>query len=257
LPKKQEKPVLSPNGVYKVLKRLNLETEGKRQRFSKFYQSQKPVANQFTPEDRLYLIEKVIKQGLSVKEACRQMGVSRFTYYKWYKRYIKASPGQEADSLKNKKRAIDRYWRQATPEQEKAVINIVVKNPQLGKYNILKQLPRIAGKPILGNHGIYNVLKRNSLNTYDMRLAYAKSHQPVIKPLISTAWVDRLKQVFQKFIPTIAPANKYFRNLFPLLLQQGRPCPLNHLLILAIKLNNLPKQFFYPPLLPLSSPQPF
>jgi len=49
----------------------------------------------------------------------------------------------------------------------------------------LASVPRINGKPIVGHHGIQNVLKRNKLSTYEARLAYSQAQVTLMTRAIS------------------------------------------------------------------------
>lgn len=202
LPKdSQGQPILGVHGVYNILKRLSLSTPEKRKLQSQLVQAQRPRV--LAPEERLAMIERVIRGGATIAQVCRELQVSRFTFYKWLKRYQKASSSQRLLALTDKERRVERWWHQATPEQEELVLKVVVENPTLSKYKIAERLTKIAGRPVLGPHGVYNVLRRRNLTLPEARLAYAQSTTPIIKPV---AWLDHVRLVWEEFIPSLAPA---------------------------------------------------
>ncbi|MDP3954802.1 MAG: glycosyltransferase, partial [bacterium] len=166
------------------------------------------MAESLSISTREELLKLVLRQKIPVAQACREFGVSRYTFYKWLKRY-KAGEG-----LKDRLRKVKKFWRQATSEQEKLVLKIVVESPTLSKYKIAERLRQITGQPILGSHGVYNVLRRWNLTLPEARLAYAKKMAAAIQPV---TWINRMKLVWETFVPTIAPAPPPLRFLKPFL----------------------------------------
>ncbi|MDP3998557.1 MAG: helix-turn-helix domain-containing protein, partial [bacterium] len=195
-------PILGIHGVYNILRRLTLSTPEKRA-CQKQLLAQKR-SRVLTPQERLAMINRVLKGGLTVTQACRELSISRMTFYKWIKRYQKtALPDEQLTFLKNKERQVKRWWRQATSGQEELVLKVVIESPNLSKYKIAEKLGKIAGYSFLGAHGVYNVLRRRNLTLPEARLAYSQTMAPIAKPV---PWVDRLHLVWEKFIPALAPA---------------------------------------------------
>src|SRR5512135_597993 len=77
----------------------------------------------FPQELRLKLIERVTKDGINVSQACKEFGVSRFTFYKWYKRYLQG--GSTSESLADKKRGFPQVNKE---EIRRKIIERVVKD---------------------------------------------------------------------------------------------------------------------------------
>ena len=140
-----------------------------------------------SPKQRLLMIEKV-KNGESVQEVCEQFGVSRTIFYKYLKRYEDAPPGQKLEALWDKKPKVERYFNQAPEEYERAVLSAVIAHPELSSHKIVWVLPQIGNRPILSNHGVYNILKRYDLTSYEKRLLYAaeKARAPLVGGLIQS-----------------------------------------------------------------------
>ncbi|GAI27970.1 unnamed protein product, partial [marine sediment metagenome] len=131
---------------------------------------------------RLEMIERVVKYGEPVTKVCQDYQISRPNFYKWLKRYQKASVDKKLEAMVDKKPEVERYYRQTPEKYEEAVLSVVAQYPQLGIERIVQVLPRIAHKPIVGYHGVQNILRRHDLNTYEKRLAYAQSQiTPVIR----------------------------------------------------------------------------
>ena len=147
-------------------------------------------------EEKEKLIKRVIEDGISVAQACRSFNVSRPTFYKWYKKYEKGNG--KLSSLRRK-----RAGKKQTPfDQEKLIIDFVVKHPDYSKYQLAEELKKLLGKKAIGLGGVYNVLKRYSLNTYEKRLVYAQDHQLSVITWLSSA-LDWFKPVFGR-IPVIS-----------------------------------------------------
>ncbi|MBU3957302.1 glycosyltransferase family 2 protein, partial [Patescibacteria group bacterium] len=97
--------------------------------------------------------------------------------------------------MREKKPKVRRYPRQTPELYEKAVLDIVAHYPQLGVERIAQVLPKIAGKPIVGYHGVQKILERYSLNTYEQRVAYARAQ---ITPVIRL--ISALEEIGTRFI---------------------------------------------------------
>ena len=146
-----------------------------------------------TAQQRLLLIKSVQRGSKTVSEVCRETGISRKTYYKWLKRY---------PNLEDKAWKILTHPKKYSKDLESRILTLVEKSPQLSSHKLAVQLE-------LGNHGVQNFLDRKGLNLYDKRLAYAqsKAQVPVSLPKPVFAWLfDRVRSVWQEFVPNVAPA---------------------------------------------------
>ncbi len=131
------------------------------------------MKQKLTPKQRLEMIKEVVENGHSVTSICKKYGISRVAFYNWKKRYeaerSKRKKVSERD-LQDKKTKPRKYYRQATKKQEKEVVNIALKNPSFSIKKITEHLSEDSeDKPILGTHGVYNVLCRSNLNTKKKR----------------------------------------------------------------------------------------
>lgn len=216
MPKIDGKPIVGNHGVQNVLLRLGLNTFGNRKKFAKKVKNlsiedalrvakdkreieKKPrpayVHKELTPQKRLEMIERVVKYGDKVSKVCIDFHISRPAFYKWLKRYQTAPEDRKLEALQDKVAKVKQYYQQTPEKYEQAVLSIVGQYPQLGVKKIVQALPQIAGKPIVGHHGVQNILRRHSLNTYEKRLAYARVQvTPVIRLIYN------LEQLGTRFI---------------------------------------------------------
>jgi len=201
------KPLVGNHGVQNVLQRLGLNTFEKREVFANEVRglsaeealevlrgeakvegkALKPVLlpKELNPQQRLDMIERVVKFNEPVVKVCKDYQISRPTLYKWLKRYQKAAEEERVGVLVDKKPEVERYYRQTPEKYEEAILSVVAQYPDFGVARIVQALPQIAGESIVGHHGVQNVLQRHDLNTYEQRLAYAQTKITPITKFIS------------------------------------------------------------------------
>lgn len=122
-----------------------------------------------TASDRRLLIEAVSSHGFRVTEVCRRFNVSRATYYKWKKRTDSGLVVENYNQLKRKSA------KSCTEGQIKAVLSIAYCYPKYSIRRISNLLKEAGSEWQLSSHGVYNVLKRYSLTTYQARLQWPKT----------------------------------------------------------------------------------
>src|SRR3989344_7466081 len=159
----------------------------------------KPALN---ASQRLALFARVERDGISVENACREFGISRFTYYKWKKRWDKGK--RIFSSLQDKKPLYDRSDIRVKPKDVNSILSLVVEYPNLSKYELANKFTERIG-PSVGVHGIYNVLRRHGLNTQEARVAYAEG---LYEPSAQTQFGIGQKITYLW--------NRLLRNLIPL-----------------------------------------
>lgn len=205
---KKRKISLSTRTIWKILKEMNLETRTKREEHSYYFRTPKqskdktlPGHLRLSPEARKRMIERVINLNEKVSDVAREMGTTRKTFAKWKKRYLEAQKkGQNILlCLGDQHPLASRHPRGASQKVVEAVINIIVENPELSSHKIAEKLQTI------GNHGVQRVLARLNLNKYEFRLAYAQAQKAQVKPVFAS-FFDRIKLVWERFIPSLAPA---------------------------------------------------
>ena len=126
-----------------------------------------------TPKQRLKILEKVFKEGNTVVSVCRDFGISRFTFYKWAKKYnLNLSRNKNLDNLRDKKRVVKKYPSRISGKVEEEIKRIAAEAPTLSKYKIADEAKLKLGDKAPGIHGVYNVLKRAGIETSDKRLKW-------------------------------------------------------------------------------------
>lgn len=152
------------------------------------------VINRLSPNMRLKMIDEVVLQFQNISDVSKKYGVSRNTLYKWLKRYNKEENKEKDGIFLDKKPQIERYWRQTPEKYEEAVLSLVSKHPEYGVRKIVSNLPKIGNLPILGHHGVQNVLRRNNLSLYEQRLGYS---QKQFTPVVSS--ITNILEIVSKF----------------------------------------------------------
>ncbi|MCK5146084.1 SpoIIE family protein phosphatase [bacterium] len=118
---------------------------------------------------RIRLLNRVNEDGLSVKAACLEAGVSTSTYYKYKKRY---EIGGE-DGLKEKVGRSEIEEKHISIEDKAKIIDIVRRHPEYGAKRICEELTLDEyGNTKLDNARIYDELVRSRLNTKELRAAF-------------------------------------------------------------------------------------
>lgn len=125
------------------------------------------LLEKISPMTKYCIIKKAIKSK-NVAETCELYGISRTTYYKWYRAYKKSG----MEGLLDIKRSTPMMPNKVDKETEKAILKHVEKNPCDGPKRICYEL--FNEGYTVGESGIYNVLKRNGLSTRKLWEQYAK-----------------------------------------------------------------------------------
>lgn len=122
--------------------------------------------------DKIGINEKynILMHGIinkNVAETCRIFGISRTIYYRWFKRYKALG----IEGLRNIKRSSPKMPNEVPKYIEKEILKIVNNNPMFGPRRILNKMQENGF--FIGESGIYNVLKRNNLNSSKCRLEFS------------------------------------------------------------------------------------
>ncbi len=186
---------VSLKGVYGILARHNLQTAGLRHNFSILHPVRTLFSHEFSPAYRAKIVEEHLEESKPVSELCRRWKISRPTFYKWLKRYratidnlqlttdekgiVSDANGQTSvveALVRRHKRGLDHY-KSVSGEAQKVVLKLASEKPEFSVHKLYAEVPRVEGKPIVGHHGIQNILKRNNLSSYSQRLEYAQGQQ--------------------------------------------------------------------------------
>ncbi|OGK19092.1 hypothetical protein A2799_04835 [Candidatus Roizmanbacteria bacterium RIFCSPHIGHO2_01_FULL_39_24] len=114
--------------------------------------------------------------GEKVAKICRDFGVSRTIFYRWLKRYEQERSSESLESLRP---AGEEHYR-FIPEAPELISKIVASDPRLSPQKISTTLNSEASKKLMSPSGVYYVLKRLNLNTYQKRLVFAQSNAPAM-----------------------------------------------------------------------------
>jgi len=120
------------------------------------------------------LVEKIIKPKLgllelskqlgNVSSACKTLGYSRDSYYRFKELYDKGGP--EALIEISRKKPI--FKNRVASHIEKAVVDIALEYPAFGQVRASNELKKVG--IMVSSGGVQSIWKRNNLNTLDKRL---------------------------------------------------------------------------------------
>jgi anti-anti-sigma factor len=150
---------------------------------------------------RKKLIDLVEVQGLSVKEACRQMKVSPATFYRYKKRLeVMGERG-----LKNKVLREDTQLKRVSLEARKEILEIIRQHPEYGAKRITTEYN--AGQQEakkITERMVYDELKRLNLNTKELRLDYLRRNRLLEKEMLEGAEPRTGKDIVEDLLKEIA-----------------------------------------------------
>lgn len=191
---------ISLHGLFGFLKRKNLDTVLKRRRFASA-ELEKRKVKALSPQKRRQMVQSLLDGKKTAQEIAEKFSVSRTTIYKWRQRFLKT---KRRDAFYSQRPKGEKHWK-AVPGAEKIAVDIIIEYPELSLRQLIKLLPKNKeGRPILGLHGVYNLLKKLNLTTFEQRLAYAETHGSTIQ--IAPRWLDQVRLVWDQFVTGLAPA---------------------------------------------------
>lgn len=134
------------------------------------------IREKMNAEDVLYnrrhkLLRLINEEGMSVKAACAQEGISTSTYYKYKKRFDK-----EGDAgLRDKVSRSEIEEKHFSIEDKAKIFDIIKKNPAFGAKRIAEELNTAPyGETVIDQGRIYEELVRSRLNTRELREAFVE-----------------------------------------------------------------------------------
>jgi len=118
---------------------------------------------------RTRLMQIVNNKEMSVKEACKSVGVSTSTYYKYKKRFDKLG----VDGLKEKVLRSEIEEKHISIEDKVKIYDIIKQNPEFGAKRISEELnTEKYNYTEIDEKRLYDELVKSHLNTKELRLAY-------------------------------------------------------------------------------------
>lgn len=122
----------------------------------------------FNAHSKYVIIKHALKEN-NVSQTCKLFGISRTTFYNWYRSYQKHG----MLGLKNKEPLKPQMPNKVSKTIEEKILAYVVRFPADGPKRIYYEL-KSAGLNI-GESGIYNVLKRHNLSKKFQRIKYSQN----------------------------------------------------------------------------------
>lgn len=161
---------LSIGSVWKILRNIRLDNPERRREYARMHgiHIYKPVS----VIQKLRMLE-LYENGGVVAKICREAGVSRTIFYRWLKSY-RASSAKD-NILQNNRPSGKSHWR-FRQEVTDGIVMIALANPTFS----LSEITYAAKEKGLSisRSGLYYILKRMELTSYETRLAYA-SQRPI------------------------------------------------------------------------------
>lgn len=184
-----EKLKLGHNGVWRVLKRHDLNT--KEARFTYIDSGAYKVKKSSTPDIKIDLIQQYYK-GAKATKLCAQYHISRTTFYKWLAAYNKAEDKKTA--FVNKRSRRDSHWR-FIPELRERVLEVVKTHPEYSAHRIREVLISSFAMPALSHNTVHSILKENNISRYHARVAFASTLEIAQSP---TSQHKKAESVFNR-----------------------------------------------------------
>ena len=115
--------------------------------------------------EKMEVIRLVEESPVSVKQTLKDLGVSRSTFYSWYKVYLKEGyDGLAADPREAAKGRHNRFWNQIPEEVKAQVITLALEQPALSPRE-LAQLFTDSNAYFISESSVYRILKAKGLIT--------------------------------------------------------------------------------------------
>ena len=188
-------------GVFKLLRSLGVSTPALRRVFAKQWSG----PGRLTPEIKLSIVREAIDENVPISELSKRHGVARKTIYKWIEKYKRASE----IGLISSEAFRERYARAAAhpraiyPLIEEKLLSLVASQPRLSVHRLASFVPA-------SSFTVWKVLRSHNLASVSLREAYARFLRRQAEEILDVrpelSWLGRLKQVFEQFVPTRAPA---------------------------------------------------
>ena len=128
---------------------------------------EKIMLDEIVFENRKKLMQMVESGGVPIEDACKEMGVSVSTFYKYRRRWQKFGDS----GLLNKNLRAESIIKQVPYEVRKEILNVVRENPEFGAKRIAEDINKQREYKI-DQKSIYDELIRMRLNTHKLRLEY-------------------------------------------------------------------------------------
>lgn len=158
---------VSTGGVWNIIDKYKqkVESDG-RKKIKRYVKKSYKI---FNKKEKIDLIMRH-QSGESISKLAKEEGISRTIFYKWMSEYAVLENKELA--LQDRRARGVKHWR-FMPGMNDLIKEIVYQNPQLSLSAIVSWA-RAEGHQI-SKSGVYYILKRLELSTYDARLSYIAS----------------------------------------------------------------------------------
>ena len=138
---------VSSHGVYRILRSRGLSRE--KERKDHIERNGERLVHYPTFDEKKSMMQAA-EGGESKASICKRLGISRTTFYKWYRKWMISPQGKKDVALNQAWVSGEDHWR-FVPELRNAILDIVQKHPEINLNEIAALMPKNeAGKPLLG-----------------------------------------------------------------------------------------------------------
>ena len=139
--------------------------------------------------DKIRIIQRVLKAGEGIARVSREEGISRTVVYQWIKAYRSANSRGKIGVLTAKNTTGSKHWKTLKVKDENSIIKFAITHASFSPHTISLHV----GYSI---HGVWNVLKRNGLNTIKAREEYVRVHgSSLIKSVVAADKLSVIRRV--------------------------------------------------------------
>jgi len=89
-----------------------------------------------TPQKRLAILKSVFEEGQKVSVVCRKVGISRFTFYNWAKKYHSTTTTRKVSVLSDAHLKGEDHPRFVSSKSTKLILDLVLRHPLWSSHKI-------------------------------------------------------------------------------------------------------------------------
>ena len=111
-----------------------------------------------SPGEKHEIIRMVEGSSLGVRRTLRQIGVSKSTFYEWYRRYLEDS----LEGLKDRTRCPRQFWNRIPESERQSIVELALEHPELSCRQIAVKYTDEMGA-FISESSVYRILKACNL----------------------------------------------------------------------------------------------
>jgi len=108
--------------------------------------------------EKYEIIRLVEASSLSVRRTLEQIGVSRSSFYEWYRRYAEGG----VEGLKDRSRCPERFWNRIPDSERQAIVEHALEHPELSCREVAVDIVDRKGW-FVSESSVYRILKAAGL----------------------------------------------------------------------------------------------